>query len=221
MAAQSKHAPDLRSVNTVFLEGRPVDFRPLNGASIWTLLHTSTAKIAHMLRGKPRDGRPNLYIVAPGKQMRQQDEPGFDHNLVISSLPLRPEPTEFDIYYAIILDPALREDLQSERDIILARQQVFQLADGFKFTDIPGVTTLRVSLSIRTLADLDGFRRADGALPRLIVVSSRMALSAVVQELPPLEATNPVPPPTMPETTVSAGSTKEAPSPAPAPRTPK
>ncbi len=221
--AQSAAAPELQSSHTVYLQGRMVDFRALNGASTWTLLRTSTAKTAHLLRSKPHDDRPNLYIVAPGTQMHHDDEPGFDHNLVISALPTRPDPAEFDIYYAIILDPVMKDDLHDEREIILAAQQSFHPAEGFKFTDIPGVTSLRVSLSIRTLGELDGFRRADGALPRLIVVPARMFLRAVVQELPPPAA---VPTTTLAEAKASAvadGAAKQEPraESAPEPRPPQ
>ncbi len=141
---------------------------------------------------KASDHRPNLYIVSPGTQ--HQSDAGdevMSYNLVISTLPRTSDPTGFDTYWALVLDPSLPGNFTSERELLLATQDAFLPGDLFEFEDIPSVALLRRYLHAESLADLDRFRRPDGTLPRVIIVPSGLVVraSAVDPDAPPPEGT--------------------------------
>jgi len=133
---------------------------------------------AHLLHEKPRDPHPNLYIVAPGMQYKSDTAGQFDHNEVISVLPLKSEPVEWDVYYAVVLDPTLHEDFRSERQLILATQNEFVPTDDMKFDELPGAAFLRRYLRVDSIEGLEPYRRADGKLPRLIIVPAKLSVKA-------------------------------------------
>src|SRR5262249_17412660 len=67
---------------------------------------------------RPRDKRLNLYLVTPGEQHRLPDLENYDHSAVISALPSVDQPVEWDVYWAVVLDPAVQREFRSESDII-------------------------------------------------------------------------------------------------------
>jgi hypothetical protein len=140
---------------------------------------------------KPHDRRLNLYLVAPGRQHRTPGWEAYDHNDVINALPLRETPQEWDVYWAIVLDPALRRDLRTERDLLLEAQTGFRPGDMFALEDIPGRAFLQRFVGAESMRDLRRFRRRDGLLPRLIIVPAGFAIRGSAYEIKEEEEVKP------------------------------
>lgn len=172
-------ASTLRPADSVYFEGKLVRWSPTAPEKRQRLLRVGPWLIGPRTSDKPRDGRLNLYVVAPGKQRHSERLPEFDHNLVINALPKQEgAELEWDVYLAIVLDPKLQQDIRDERELILARQQSFTPGDLFEFGDIPGAAFLREFLKLEAVSDLEGFRRRDGSLPRLVLVPMRAMIKA-------------------------------------------
>ena len=127
---------------------------------------------------KPRDKRLNLYLIAPGTQHHAEGREEYDHNDVINALPPTDAVVEWDVYWAIVLDPGFGQDLRSEQDLIFAAQEGFVPGDLFEFRDIPGQAFLRTFLGIDSVDGLAVYRRRDGQLPRVIIVPAGFAIRA-------------------------------------------
>jgi hypothetical protein len=127
---------------------------------------------------KPTDKRLNLYFVAPGVQYRAPGKPDYDHNLVINKYTVDGKPRDWDIFWCFILDPTLRPDLRSERELLLAKHQTFRPATLFEFKDIPSHSLIAERLSIKSTAELRRFRGKDGSLPRLLILPARLVVRA-------------------------------------------
>jgi len=126
----------------------------------------------------PADKRLNLYFVAPGMQYRAPGKSDYDHNLIVNKYTVDGKPRDWDIFWCFILDPTLRPDLRSERELLLGKHQTFRPATLFEFKDIPSHALMAERLSIKSMADLRRYRRADGLLPRLLIVPARLAVRA-------------------------------------------
>jgi hypothetical protein len=167
------------SVSAVYLRGQPVDFhlapagkgQPPFSIGPWQF----GVRVSDR---KPRDKRLNLYLVAPGTQHHSEGYEEFDHNDLINALPPGDAAVEWDVYWAIVLDPTLRPDLRSEQDLIMKAQEGFVPGDLFEFQDIPGQAFLRAFLEIDSLDGLAPYRRRDGQLPRVIIVPAGFAIRA-------------------------------------------
>lgn len=188
-AEQAKNTPPpvpSTEVRQVLLDGRSVELRftPKRKRHIFSI---GPWKLLHILREKPDDRDPNLYIVAPGTQYADDGESAYDHNEIINTLPLKRGSREWDVYWAIVLDPSVKEDLRSERQLLLITQQGFSPDDHFTFDQIPGAAFLRDFVKIDTLEGLDRFRRSDGTLPRVVIVPAGFSVTA--------EAIDPLAPP--------------------------
>jgi hypothetical protein len=127
---------------------------------------------------KPVDKRLNLYFVAPGLQYRAPGKTDYDHNLVINKYTVDGKARDWDIFWCFILDPTLRPDLRSERELLLAKHQTFRPATLFEFRDIPSHMLLAERLSIKSMNDLRRFREKDGSLPRLVILPARLVVRA-------------------------------------------
>jgi len=127
---------------------------------------------------KSSDRRPNLYVVVPGVQHQREDAGDWDHNAVISALPPEARRIEFDVFWAVVLDPMLGRDLRSERDLLLAGESGFLPGDLFAWEDIPAAAFLGEVLKINSLADLARYRRPDGRLPRVLILPAGYAIRA-------------------------------------------
>jgi hypothetical protein len=132
---------------------------------------------------RPKDVRPNVYLVSPGQQHHSDRWEQFDHNTVINLLPVSNAPAEWDVYWAIVLDPRLHHDFRSERELLLAAQSEFTPGDLFEFSDVPGRTFLRSLLHIDSLGKLRRFRRKNGATPRLIMVRAGFTIRATAGQV--------------------------------------
>src|SRR5438046_1386795 len=82
-------------------------------------------------QGKPLDKLLNLYVVVPGKQYRSPASPEYDHTLIVNAL-THDNPREWDIFWCLVLDPKLREDFHSERELIVAAHEPFKHAGLFR-----------------------------------------------------------------------------------------
>jgi len=127
---------------------------------------------------KPIDKRLNLYVVVPGAQYQAADKPDYDHNLIVNKYTVDGKPRDWDVFWCFILDPTLRPDLRSERELLLGKHQTFRPAKAFEFKNIPSHALMAERLSIKSMADLKRFRRADGSLPRLLILPARLAVRA-------------------------------------------
>jgi hypothetical protein len=130
---------------------------------------------------KPIDKRLNLYVVVPGTQYRAPGKTDYDHNLVINKYTVDGKARDWDIFWCFILDPTLRPDLRSERELLLAKHQTFRPATLFEFRDIPSHTLLAERLSIKSMGDLHRFRDKDGSLPRLVILPARLVVRATAE----------------------------------------
>ena len=133
---------------------------------------------AHVVHEKPRDPHPNMYIVAPGDQYSREAFPQYDHNEIISTIPRKNGPVEWDVYWALVIDPNLDADFRSERQLLLAVQGQFEPQPGFSFDEIPAAAYLRHFLQVESIEDLQRYRRPDGALPRLLIVPAGISIRA-------------------------------------------
>jgi len=130
---------------------------------------------------KPTDKRLNLYVVVPGAQYRAPGKAEYDHNLVINKYTVDGKPRDWDVFWCFILDPTLRPDLRSERELLLAKHQTFRPATLFEFRDIPSHTLMAERLSMKSMDDLRRFRGKDGTLPQLLIVPARLAVRATAE----------------------------------------
>ena len=130
---------------------------------------------------KPADKRLNLYVVVPGAQYRAPAKPEYDHNLVINKYTVDGKPRDWDVFWCFILDPTLRPDLRSERELLIAKHQTFRPADLFEFKDVPAHSLMAERLGLKSMSDLKRFRRKDGTLPRLLILPARLAVRATAE----------------------------------------
>jgi len=128
---------------------------------------------------RPRDKRLNVYLISPGTLNNDDGWKPYDHNSVISGLPAAVGATlEWDVYWAIVLDPAMDNELRSERDLLLAAQQEFRPSDLFEFEEIPGESFLQNFLKVDSLRGLARYRRKDGLLPKVLIAPADVVVRA-------------------------------------------
>ncbi|HEY1940101.1 MAG TPA: hypothetical protein VGJ33_19395 [Candidatus Angelobacter sp.] len=130
---------------------------------------------------KPADKRLNLYVVVPGQQYRTAGNAEYDHNLVINKYTVDGKARDWDVFWCFILDPTLRPDLRSERELLMAKHQTFRPATLFEFRDIPSHALMAERLSLKSMDDLRRFREKDGSLPRLLILPARLAVRATAE----------------------------------------
>jgi hypothetical protein len=132
---------------------------------------------------KPRDKRLNLYVVTPGGQYHSFRHSEYNHNLVVNKYTVDGKPREWDIFWCLVLDPGLRDDLRSERDLLVAAQQRFRPSNDFEIRHVPAHKVMAEMLNVTSVDGLKRFRRK-GSLPRLLIVSARLAVRATAEREP-------------------------------------
>jgi hypothetical protein len=165
---------------SVYAEGKTITFTPAAGKHKRKLV-VGDAVLGPLLQDrKPDDHRPNLYVVAPGSQYRAEvtGNDSIEFSLVLSELPRSESPLDWDVYWAVVLDPGLKAELVSETNLLTATQEGFVPGAAFSFDDIPSSGMLRAYLHIDSLSGLDKLRRADDTLPRLAIVPANLAVRA-------------------------------------------
>jgi hypothetical protein len=164
-------------IDSAYYNGETVAFKVVDKGS-----RRSQVRVGPWLLGiraadsTPRDRRRNLYVVFPGSQHRAPGWGDYDHSCVLSSLPGTDEPVEWDVYWAVVLDPNLHDEFRSEQELLLAAQSSFFPPDLLEFNDLPAEGFLRSQMKIRSLTDLARFRRKDGTLPRLAITPAGYAV---------------------------------------------
>jgi hypothetical protein len=125
-----------------------------------------------------------MYIVAPGKQYQLQDYQAFDHTLIISALPKEDKEAEYDVWWALVLDPSLEANFQDEHELILAAQGRFAPSKNFDVKETPSYAFLRRFLNVQNNVDLEEYFRPDRTLPRVLIIPAKFALRARVESVP-------------------------------------
>jgi len=129
---------------------------------------------------KPLDNRLNLYVVIPGSQYHSSHSE-YDHNLIVNKYLVDGKARDWDIFWCFILDPSLRPDLRSERELLMAKQETFRPAALFDIKDVPSHVLMAERISVKHMADLKRFRRKDGSLPRMLILPARLAVRATAR----------------------------------------
>jgi hypothetical protein len=178
-SATTPAAPQIdssRQTRPAYCDGKIIDMNYVPGRRNFKIGPWNIS--AQVQREKPRDPHPNLYIVAPGTQYVDEGAEQYSHNEVLSLVPLKSDPVEWDVYFAIVLDPSLHEDFRSEQQLIFATQDEFEPAGDLKLGHMPGAAFLQEYLHIDSLEGLKKYRRPDGELPRLIIVPAKVTVKA-------------------------------------------
>jgi hypothetical protein len=174
-AAISDPEPAARRLESAWLQGAPVRLLP-DAASADAPLNFGPWQIGRQLSdSRPKDARHNLYVVAPGRQNHMTGKEDYDCDLVIGFAPEAGALVEWDVIWAIVLDPKLDQELQAERDLIVQAQQSFIPSDLFSLEDVPGRAALR-ELGFTSTELLSRLRKKDGRLPRVLLVPSKRAV---------------------------------------------
>lgn len=132
------------------------------------------------IEAKPSDKRPNLYIVVPGSLHEIEHGQEYDHNEILSAVPQ--DESDFDVWWVVVLDPAMQQQFHSEKELIVAAQQEFRPSADLTFDEIPGASLLRNILHVQDLAGLDKFRRPNGELPRIAIVNAHFSIRAHIED---------------------------------------
>jgi len=168
--------PELKATLALY-ESKQMEFTP-DTSMFGRRLYVGEMVLGQLLPAqRPNDHRLNLYIVMPGSQYDSADG-AKKFNLVLSAMPRTQAPIDWDVYWALVLDPTLKTDLTSERALILATQAGFHLPDFAAFEDLPAAMALRDYLHLKSLDDLGKLRRPDGTLPRIIIVPAGFGVRA-------------------------------------------
>jgi hypothetical protein len=131
----------------------------------------------------PRDRRLNLYVVVPGSEHRLPGYQAYDHNDIINHMPAGGGPVEWDVYWALVLDPSLGGEFRSEDEILLATQKEFHPGADFQFEDMPSAEFLRDIVKITSFEALEKYRRPSGNLPQVLILPADFAVRASAHEL--------------------------------------
>jgi hypothetical protein len=165
-----------------FYAGRLVNFRAVPGKDAKHTRLVGPWNLGEKVNPKRNDKRPNLYFVVPGTQHRIDEHPEYDHNEVLSAVP--EEESYFDVYWVVVLDPNVKEDFTGEQQIILATQETFVPSEDFNFDQIPSAGFLKSLLNIRDLEGLEKYRRSDGGLPQVAIITAGFSVNATAEEIP-------------------------------------
>lgn len=164
-------------IDSAYYNGEPVPFKVVEPGSRKSQLHVGPWLLGvRAADSKPNDRRRNLYVVFPGSQHRAPGWSDYDHNIVLSDLPTTEEAVEWDVYWAVVLDPTLHDDFRGEQELVLAAQSGFLPPDLLEFNDLPAEGFLRTQMKIRSLSDLARLRRNDAMLPRLFITPAGYAV---------------------------------------------
>jgi hypothetical protein len=109
----------------------------------------------------------------------------YDHNDIVNHLPADGSPEEWDVYWAVVLDPSLEREFRSENELLMATQKEFHPDERFRFDEMPAADFLRDIVKIGSLEALEKYRRPSGNLPQVLIVPADFAVRASVRELNP------------------------------------
>lgn len=167
-----------REVHEAYFQGETVPFRAERDNLIRRSFTIGPWRFGRRFAAKPRDGRLNLYVLSPGSQYSVDGATPFGFNCLINALPKSGTQAEWDVYWAVVLDPALTTEFRSEQDLLLATQAEFPPAEDYTPQVAPGREVLRRYLHVTDTSDLDRYRRKSGELPRVLIVPAHIVLRA-------------------------------------------
>lgn len=171
-------------VTTAYVSGQEVHVQPVLEPRSRTFNYGPWTLGSVVHDDKASDHRFNLYVISPGTQ-DQAPPPAdeFNHAVLINSAEDEGDKvTEWDVFWVVVLDPDLNQEIRSERELLLAGQAYFLPGDLYEPEDAPGHNLLR-QLGLDSVSDLARFRRRDGALPRVVLLSAGTAVKMKV--IPP------------------------------------
>ena len=186
-ATDRRPARSVRPIRNAFYANQELQVQPVVEAGARNFNYGPWTLGSLVRDDNASDRRFNLYIIVPGAQ-HQSPPPGeeFNHSVLINSDDAPGDrPTEWDVFWVVVLDPSLNREIKDERELLLLGQSYFLPADLYDVEDAPGQDLLR-QLSMTSLNDLSRFRRSDGALPRVILLSAGAAVRMNVAP-PPAE----------------------------------
>lgn len=175
--------PMQESSKTTYLNDEPVALELVQPVGKEKLASMGPWKLgAKVGESKPHDTRLNLYIVLPGDDYQSESDAAalFDHNRVINIAP-KESGSEFDVYWAVALEPHLNRSFRNEADLLAAAQKRFLPGDLFQITDAPAASFMREVLGMDSMDDLKPHRRKDGSLPTLLIIPARFAVRGSVR----------------------------------------
>ena len=177
-------------VKEAYFQGRIVPFEAEPDSLLSRSFVIGSWHFGRRLRDKPRDGRLNLYITSPGSQYPVEGSSPFGFNCLLNALPKTRGEAKYDVYWAVVLDPAFKKEIHSERDLLLATQAEFEPKKDYTVQGAPGYELLRRYVRVANLKDLKPYRRKSGALPRVIIVPARIVLKASAGDSAPSQLSN-------------------------------
>jgi hypothetical protein len=169
-------------VHEAYFEGQLVPFHAERDSLITRSFTVGAWRFGRRVHAKPRDGRLNLYVLSPGDQYPAEAGAPYSFNCVVNALPKQGAEVEWDVYWAIVLDPTLTDPIHDEKELLLATQAEFAPTSEFRVQDVPGYELLRRYLRISTMSELDHYRRKSGELPRVLIVPAHIVLKATAGE---------------------------------------
>jgi hypothetical protein len=176
--------PWVKSVKeNAYFDGRAVEYSPDRAHWGEKLFRIGPWDIGPMLASREKnDKRPNLYVVVPGSARSNSSSSEYNHNLVLSAIPKTDEASDFDVYWAVVLDPNLKEDIRAETQLLLAAQEPFAPDQDFQFDNVPSHAFLHAFLHIDSLDQLAEYKRPDGSLPKVAIIAARFAIRAKIAD---------------------------------------
>jgi hypothetical protein len=178
-----------RPVTTAYFSDSEVQVQPFLEKGAGTFSYGPWMLGSIVPGDKASDHRFNVYIIAPGIQ-HQAPAPADEFNnavLINAAEDSGDKVPEWDVFWVVVLDPELNQDIRNERELLLLGQADFVPNDLYQPDDAPGHNLLR-QLGILSINDLARFRRDDGALPRVILLSAGTAVRMKVTPPPPAES---------------------------------
>ena len=177
-----------RLVTTAYYSDREVQVQPSIQSGSRTFSYGPWTVGSIVPDDKASDHRFNLYVIVSGSQ-HQAPPPAdeFNNSVLINSAEDSDDKTaEWDVFWVVALDPNFNQEVRNERELLLLGQAYFLPSDLYQPEDAPGHNLLR-QLGMVTMEDLAHFRRADGALPRVVLLSAGTAVRMKVTPPPPAE----------------------------------
>lgn len=172
-------------VKEAYFQGQLVPFEAERDSLISRSFVVGPWHFGRRLRAKPRDGRLNLYITSPGSEYVVDASASYGFNCIVNALPKTGAQVEWDVYWAVVLDPVLTDEIHSEQDLLLATQADFPDTVDFTIQKTPGHELLRRYLRITTMNDLDKYRRKSGEFPRVLIIPAHIVLKATAGQPSP------------------------------------
>ena len=165
-------------LNRAYFDGREIDFKPTHTRIPGREFKLGPWPVGARASGrsKPSDHSPNLYLVVPGSQFERTGNEAFNHNRILSSIPKGGGAWDWDVYWALVLDPTLAIDFHSERELLVAAQEPFMPPEDFTLDKSPAYVVFRDVLKIRTIAQLEKYRHNDGTLPAILIIPANVTV---------------------------------------------